>query len=121
MTTNDPRVYRAGDVLILTLDPALGTEQSGRRPALVISNALMHEVSKRIIVCPITRNMTPWPTKVTIPNGFRTKGMILADQVRSLDHDARVLRHVERLPDDIVSLVRSYVGRLLDLEVASGA
>ncbi|SIQ17927.1 transcriptional modulator of MazE/toxin, MazF [Rhizobium sp. RU20A] len=116
---NDVAVYRAGDVVILNLDPALGTEQAGRRPALVISNALMHEVSKRMIVCPITKNMTPWPTKVSIPGGFKTRGMILADQVRFLDHEARVLRHVETLPIDIVTLMRSYVGRLLDLEVSA--
>jgi len=67
----------------------------------------MHEVSKRIVVCPITRNMTPWPTKVAIPPGFKTKGMVLADQVRSVDHEARVLRHVETLPLDFVTLVRS--------------
>ncbi|WP_454849838.1 type II toxin-antitoxin system PemK/MazF family toxin [Rhizobium binxianense] len=111
------RIFQAGDVVIVNLDPTRGTEQAGVRPAVVISNAMMHEVSRRIVVCPITGNMTPWPTKIPIPEGFETKGMVLADQVRSLDHHQRVRRRVERLPPDFVTLVRSYVGRLIDLEV----
>jgi mRNA interferase MazF len=77
----------------------------------------MHEVSKRIVVCPITRNLSPWPTKVRIPDGHKTIGMVLDDQVRSLDHQQRVLRSIEILPLEFVLLVRSYVGRLLNLEV----
>lgn len=79
----------------------------------------MHEVSKRIVICPITRNLPPWPTKVMIPAGFKTRGMVLADQIRSVDHEARVLRHVETLPADFLLLVRSYVGRMLELELPS--
>ena len=111
------RLFVAGDVVIVNLDPIKGSEKSGVRPALVISSVLMHEVSKRIVVCPITRNMIEWPTKIRIPDGFKTSGMVLADQVRSLDFEHRVLRSIETLPLEFVTLVRSYVGRLLDLEV----
>ncbi|MGV2155160.1 MULTISPECIES: type II toxin-antitoxin system PemK/MazF family toxin [unclassified Rhizobium] len=114
-------ILTAGDVVVVNLDPIRGSEQSGIRPALVISNVLMHEVSKRIVVCPITRNMTPWPTKIPIPDGFKTQGMVLADQVRSLDYEERVLRQIETLPTEFVTLVRSYVGRLLDLDVAAAS
>jgi mRNA interferase MazF len=61
--------------------------------------------------------MIEWPTKIRIPDGFKTSGMVLADQVRSLDFEHRVLRSIETLPLEFVTLVRSYVGRLLDLEV----
>jgi mRNA interferase MazF len=77
----------------------------------------MHEVSKRIIVCPITGNLTPWPTKIALPDTCRTKGMILSDQVRTLDIEKRFLRRIEVVPEPVVTLVRSFVGRLLDLEV----
>jgi mRNA interferase MazF len=60
------RLLVAGDVVIVDLDPIKGSEQSDVRSALVISSAAMHEVSKRIVVCPITRNLSPWPTKVRI-------------------------------------------------------
>lgn len=112
------RLLEAGDIVLVNLDPARGTQQTGVRPAIVISRAVMHEVSKRIVVCPITRNLMPWPTKVLIPAGFKTRGMVLTDHVRTLDHEMRVLRQIETLPLEFATLVRSYVGRLLGLEVA---
>lgn len=111
------RLFVAGDIVLVNLNPTKGSEQSGIRPALVISSVVMHEVSKRIVVCPITRNMSNWPTKIRIPDGHKTIGMVLADQVRSLDYEQRVLRSIEILPLEFVLLVRSYVGRLLDLEL----
>jgi mRNA interferase MazF len=121
MIMTSSHILTAGDVVVVNLDPIRGSEQSGVRPALVISSVLMHEVSKRIVVCPITRNSTPWPTKIPIPDGFKTQGMVLADQVRSLDYEERVLRQIETLPTEFVTLVRSYVGRLLDLDVAAAS
>ena len=117
MTLTNEHPYNAGDVVLIDFDPIRGAEQAGIRPALVISSAVMHEVSRRIVVCPITRNMEPWPTKVPLPSGAKTRGMVLADQVRSLDADARVLRKIEQVSINTVTLVRSYVGRLLELEV----
>lgn len=111
------RVFAAGELLLVDFDPIRSTEQAGIRPALVISSIVMHEVSKRVIVCPVTRNMTPWPTKVRLPESCRSKGMVLADQVMTLDIDSRYPRHIETVPESTVTLVRSYVGRLLDLEV----
>lgn len=117
MTTTNLHPFNAGDIVLVDFDPIKGSEQAGIRPALVISSIAMHRVSKRIVVCPITRNMEPWPTKVMLPPNSKTRGMILADQVRSLDANARVLRAIETVQMDIVILVRSFVGRLLELEV----
>jgi mRNA interferase MazF len=110
-------LFQAGDILLIDLDPIVGTEQAGVRPALVISNRLMHEVSRRVVVCPITQNLTPWPTKVILPPSCSTRGMVLADQVRSIDVGRRMLRRIEAAPMELVWTVRSFVGRLLDLEI----
>jgi mRNA interferase MazF len=119
MTSTEVGTYTAGDILLVDFDPTKGSEQAGIRPALVISSKLMHEVSKRIIVCPITRNMVPWPTKVSLPDDIKTRGMVLTDQVRTLDTGTRILRLIETAPQEVVTIVRSYVGRLLELEVSS--
>ena len=111
------RLPNAGDVYLADLDPTKGSEQSGIRPVIIISSDLMHHKSKRVIVCPITSNTQPWTTKLPLPNHAKTVGMVLTDQVRAIDRQARLLRHVETLPADFVILVRSYVGRLLELEV----
>ena len=113
----DARLIAAGDVYMVDLDPIRGSEQSGIRPVLVISSDLMHLKSKRIIICPITGNMEFWTTKVSLPESAKTSGMVLTDQVRAVDIQERVLRYVETLAPEFVTLVRSYVGRLLELEV----
>ncbi len=108
----------AGDIFIVDLDPIRGSEQAGRRPVLVISEDEMNSRSRRMIVCPITGNMAVWTTKVPLPEGLLTRGMVLTDQVRSIDKDARILRYVETAAPQFVLDVRSYVGRLLGLQLA---
>jgi mRNA interferase MazF len=111
------RIPAAGDIYLANLDPTRGSEQSGIRPILIISSNLMHEKSRRVIACPITSNMEVWATKVALPAGLKTLGMVLADQIRAVDKSERLLRYVETVPADFVTIVRSYVGRLLELEV----
>jgi mRNA interferase MazF len=113
----DARLVQAGDICVVDLDPIRGSEQFGIRPVMVISSDLMHLKSKRIIICPITSNMDVWTTKIQLPEGAKTSGMVLTDQVRAVDRQERVLRYIETLPPEFVTLVRSYVGRLLELEV----
>ena len=112
----EKRPIQSGDIYLADLNPARGSEQSGIRPVLVVSSDLMHQ-SKRMIVCPITKSTDFWTTKVPLPVEAKTKGMVLTDQVRSIDKAERTLRFVESLDPDFVTLVRIYIGRLLELEV----
>lgn len=73
---------KAGDVVWVDFDPVKGTEQGGTRPAIVLTSTEFHERSAKAIVCPITRNSAPWPTKVGLPAGMKTIGFVLADQIR---------------------------------------
>jgi mRNA interferase MazF len=107
----------AGDIYLANLDPTKGSEQSGTRPIIVISVQAFNVRSQRVIICPITSNMQPWATKIALPETLKTIGMVLADQIRSIDKKERLLRKIEEVPQEFLRLVRSYVGRLLDLEV----
>jgi mRNA interferase MazF len=111
------RQIQAGDIYLLDLEPTRGSEQSGVRPVLVISADELHRKSRRMIVCPITGNLAPWTTKVMLPGDCRTRGMVLTDQIRAVDMQARILRRIETVSPEFLLLVRSYVGRLLELEV----
>lgn len=108
----------AGDICLMDLDPIRGTEQAGRRPVIVISIDAMNMRSRRVIVCPITPTIQPWTTKVPLPAGLATRGMVLTDQVRSVARGTRMLRHVEKTPEGFVDVVRSHVGRLIGLELS---
>ncbi|WP_375453522.1 type II toxin-antitoxin system PemK/MazF family toxin [uncultured Methylobacterium sp.] len=115
MTTLVDRPRRPGELLLVDLEPVRGTEQNGRRPALVISEDDMHLLARRVIICPITRNRDPWPTKVFLPPGLAAEGAVLVDQVRSIDRDARTLRSLGFVPDGVLADVRGRLATLIGL------
>jgi mRNA interferase MazF len=117
MTTTEPRIVEAGDVVWVDFDPVRGTEQAGWRPALVLTDRSYNALYPRSVVCPISRNATPWPTKVLLPAEMKTKGGVLADQPRTFDRAERGFRFVERAPDHVLVDVRAIVGSLLGIEV----
>lgn len=104
-----------GELLLIDLEPVRGTEQNGIRPALVVSDPDMNHLTRRVIICPITRNPHPWPTKVFLPAGLVVEGAVLVDQVRSIDRANRILRSLGSAPDDVVAEVRGKLRSLLGL------
>ena len=69
----------------------------------------------RSIVCPITSNTTPWPTKVLLPAGLKTRGGVLADQPRTVHRAERGFRLIERAPDEVLADVRAILAALLGI------
>ena len=111
-----------GDIAWVDFDPVLGTEQAGRRPALILTDKSYHEQSWRAVVCPITTRMRVWPFHVALPPGLRTTGMVLVDQVRSIDRTKRMFDVIETAPVAVVAEVRGRLSALLGLDgVTAGA
>lgn len=115
-TTTQPGKHPdLGDVYRVDLNPVRGTERAGRRPVLVLSDTGLQSISLRSPICPITSNQQLWPTKVIIPPGCVVSGAILLDQARMIDRKTRLLRHVGRLPDDVVTLaieaLKAFIGK----------
>ncbi len=79
----------AGDLIWLDFDPRIGREQSGRRPALVISPRPFWQATRFAIVCPITSRVRPFGTSVVLPSGLAVAGEVLTSHVRSVDTMAR--------------------------------
>lgn len=73
----------AGDVVWLRFDPQNGREQAGRRLALVLSPASYNGKTSLMLCCPLTTKIKGYPFEVPIA-GVRS-GVVLADQVKSLD------------------------------------
>jgi mRNA interferase MazF len=78
-------VPRRGDVIKLDFDPQRGHEQAGRRPALVLSPADYNRAVGLAVVCPITNQQKGYPWEVVIPDNDYVSGVVLSDQVKSLD------------------------------------
>jgi mRNA interferase MazF len=112
-----PYVPKAGDIIRLNFDPQAGHEQAGRRPALVVSPASFNEATSLAFVCPITNTIRNNPFEVYIPNGYRTSGGILADQLKSLDWQVRRAEFVETVPGDTLKQVRNLLARILSFPI----
>ncbi len=102
-----------GDVVWITLNPQAGHEQTGRRPALVLSPALYNGKVGLAILCPITNQIKGYPFEVQIPRGSAVTGVILADQAKSLDWRARRAELICRLPAETVAEVLRKLRALL--------
>lgn len=84
-----PYIPESGDIVLITFNPQAGHEQGGRRPALVLSPAAYNGKVGLAILCPITSQVKGYPFEVLIPDGLEISGVILSDQVKSLDWIAR--------------------------------
>jgi mRNA interferase ChpB len=107
-----------GDIYIVRLDPAEGTEQKGTRPVLVISPAKFNALTRAPIVLPITggggfARTAGFAVSLT-GAGTRTDGVVRCDQPRALDMRARSGKRVERAPDYIVAEVLAKVVVILE-------
>jgi mRNA interferase MazF len=102
-----------GDLVWLTFNPQSGHEQSGRRPALVLSPKAYNEKTSLFLVCPITSQVKGYPFEVVIPEEVSIQGVILSDQIRSLDWRARNAELIGPLPINTIEKVIERVKVLL--------
>lgn len=102
-----------GDVVWIALHPQAGREQAGRRPAVVLSPRAYNARVGLAICCPITNQIKGYPFEVRIPAGLPVAGVILADQVKSLDWRARDAEQICVLPEGAMAEVLQKIGVLL--------
>lgn len=100
------------DLVWLEFQPQAGHEQSGRRPALVLSPSDYNSRTDLALVCPITSQIKGYPFEVPVATG-KVVGVILADQIRCLDWKARKARFIGRVADDVLADVIMKVTALL--------
>lgn len=100
-------VPRKGDLVALTFDPQSGHEQRGRRPALVVSNELFNKHTGLCIACPITNTLRDYPFHVALPGGAEVSGVVMVEQVKSIDFRSRSAKRIGRAPDAVLEEVLS--------------
>lgn len=102
-----------GDAVWIDFNPQAGHEQAGRRPAIVLSPSAYNGKVGLVIVCPITNQVKGYPFEVPIPPGLSIKGVILADQVKSLDWQSRNAQLICPLPSPLLTEVLARLKPLL--------
>lgn len=90
---------KRGDIVLVNLDPVIGSEQGKTRPALVIQNDIGNEYSPTTIVAPITSKLfsKQFPTNVEIDFPLKEKSTILLNQIRTIDK-SRIIKNYGRIP-----------------------
>jgi len=102
-----------GDIILLSFDPTLGHEQAGFRPAVVLSPEIYNKASGLCLVCPVTTSIKGYPFEVNLDGAKKTSGVALADQVRSIDWQARKIKIVDSISTTSLTTILAKVKPLL--------
>jgi mRNA interferase MazF len=84
-------VVKRGEIWLAALDPTVGSEIRKSRPCIIISPPEMHDYLRTAIVAPMTTGSRPAPFRVPLTFQGKT-GLILLDQIRTLDQQRLVKR-----------------------------
>lgn len=108
-----PYCPRRGDVVWLSFTSQTGHEQAGHRPALTLSPEAYNRKVGLALFCPITTQVKGYPFEVPLPPGLKASGVVLSDQIKSLDWQARNAKFSCKLPATILVDVLSQLDTLL--------
>ena len=102
-----------GDFIWIDLNPRMGHEQSGRRPAVVLSPKSYNRKTGLCVICPATRQSKGYAFEVeqTSPRG--DVGVILADHVRNVDWQLRKAQFICRVSADVLDDVIDKLSALI--------
>ena len=102
-----------GHIVWLAFSPQAGHEQAGHRPALVLSPQSYNEKTGLALFCPVTSRVKGYPFEVALPDSGAVTGVVLSDQIRNLDWQARRARFAAHAPPQVVTEVREKLAALL--------
>jgi mRNA interferase MazF len=112
-----------GDIVLVDLNPVIGTEQTGIRPAVIIQNNRANKVSPHTIIAPLTSKIRNaiLPSHVFLESttqGLTQDSVVLCEQIRVIDK-RRILKHLGKIPDAKVLELNSALIAILDIKLPS--
>ena len=102
-----------GHLIWLNFTPQQGHEQAGRRPAIVISPGIYNKKTGLALLCPITSQIKHYPFEVLLPSDLEISGVVLSDQLKSLDWRARNAEFICEVPNNTITEILSKIKTLL--------
>ncbi|MEM8645715.1 MAG: type II toxin-antitoxin system PemK/MazF family toxin [Pseudomonadota bacterium] len=106
-----------GDLVYLNFTPQAGTEQAGRRPALVLSPQAFNIATGLVVACPITNQVKGSPFEVALPKGAKLTGVVLSNQMRSVDWIAREISFHSKVDTNTLWDVLGRIEAILSIEL----
>jgi mRNA-degrading endonuclease toxin of MazEF toxin-antitoxin module len=109
---------KRGEIWLVSLDPASGHQQKGRRPVLIVSPEAFNRITKLPVVLPIMSGggfaRTAGFAGPLTEAGTKTTGVVRCDQLRTLDLAARGGRKLESIPDAIMDEVLARISPIFE-------
>ncbi|MHB1420305.1 MAG: endoribonuclease MazF [Bacillota bacterium] len=102
-----------GDIVWLQFNPQVGHEQSGKRPAIVLSPQIYNEKIGLALLCPITSQEKGYPFEVKLPDYLEIRGVVLSDQLKNLDWQKRKADFICKAPEEIIAEIREKIRLLI--------
>lgn len=99
------------DIVLVNLDPTIGSEMKKTRPCVVLSPIEMNKYLQTIIVAPMTSSSKPYPTRVEVKHNSR-KGWIAIDQIRTIDR-MRIVKRFETLTEKEIAKIKEVIQETL--------
>lgn len=104
---------KQGDIVFLDFNPQAGHEQKGTRPALVVSNNVYNNFTRIAMVCPITNTDRGFPLHVKLDDNLKTTGVVMCEQVKVLDVQARNICFCEKVSEgtleEIIDILKGFI------------
>ena len=100
------------DVVWVDFNPVRGHEQANVRPALVLSPKMYNQKTGLMIVCAITAQVKGYPYEVSV-NEKEITGVILTDQIRTLDWKERKVKHIVTVSQSVINEVQENISTLI--------
>ena len=93
------------DIVLVNLDPTIGSEMQKTRPAVILSPNEMNKYLNTVVIAPMTNSSKSYPTRVEV-NHNKTKGWIVLDQIRTIDRQ-RITKKLDKLTDKDIKKVKN--------------
>lgn len=108
-------IPKQGDICYMDFAPTKWHEQTGLRPAIVISKDKFNKYTNMAIICPITPTTKKFPTHYELKNTKKVRGSILCEHIRSIDFNARKLSLVEKINEDELYEVIDIINGIIEI------
>lgn len=95
------------EIVLVNLDPTIGSEMKKTRPCLVLSPNEMNKYLQTIVIAPMTSSLKSYPTRLEV-NHENTKGCVAIDQIRTIDRK-RIIKLLDILNDFEIAQIKSII------------
>jgi mRNA interferase MazF len=95
------------EIVLVNLDPTLGSEIRKTRPCIIISPDEMNKHLLTVTIAPMTSQSKSYPTRIEVKHNNK-KGWVVIDQIRTIDRQ-RIIKHLGQLSEREIKNVKNVI------------